>query len=83
MLQPWASRKRSLRDGFSKFLGVSPKDYIQLRRLHHARKALSAHQIGEVTVAEVAADQGMWDPGRFAHRYRKTFGELPSETLRR
>ena len=75
--------ERSLREGFCKFLGIAPRHYIQLRRLHHARKVLLANEVGETTVAQVAADQGMWDLGRFAQRYKETFGELPSETLRR
>ncbi|MFY0407402.1 helix-turn-helix domain-containing protein [Solicola sp. PLA-1-18] len=35
------------------------------------------------TVAAVAARWGFANPGRFAARYRSTFGVLPSHTLRR
>ena len=31
----------------------------------------------------IAADFGFWEFGRFSGQYRRLFGELPSETLRR
>jgi len=34
-------------------------------------------------VTEILAGMGIWEFGRFAGRYRRHFGELPSETLRR
>jgi len=34
-------------------------------------------------VADVANRHGFWHMGQFAKDYRKTFGELPSETLKR
>ena len=35
------------------------------------------------TVTDVLSLHGIWDFGRFAARYRRQFGELPSETVRR
>ena len=75
--------ERSLRDGFNRYLGVSPRQYMQLRALHKAHSRLASGSPEETTVARVATDLGIWDLGRFAARYRRVFGELPSATLRR
>lgn len=75
--------ERSLRAGFQKFLGMSPRRYMQLCTLNRARRRLARSQPGEASVAEVVTDLGVWDLGRFAARYRQLFGELPSSTLRR
>ena len=34
-------------------------------------------------VTDILAAMGIWEFGRFAGRYRRHFGELPSETLKR
>lgn len=75
--------ERSLRAGFGKYLGMSPTRYMQLRVLNRARRRLASSRPREVSVAEVVTDLGVWDLGRFAARYRRLFGELPSSTLRR
>ena len=75
--------KRSIQTGFQKHLGVSPRTYAELCRLHRARKQLAAGSLAKTTVTKVAAQLGMWDFGRFAARYRALFGERPSETLTR
>ncbi len=75
--------ERSLRAGFRKYLGLSPRRYMQLQTLHRARQRLSAGSPRETTVSRVAADLGIWDLGRFAARYRRLFGEVPSATLHR
>ncbi|MFV2073945.1 MAG: helix-turn-helix domain-containing protein, partial [Thermoanaerobaculales bacterium] len=47
-----------------------------------ARRALrSATQ--PTLVTDVANSWGFWHMGQFAADYRRQFGELPSETLRR
>ena len=74
--------KRSVQTGFRDYLGVSPRRYMDLCRLHRARRQLVAGSLPETTVTKVAAQLGMWDSGRFAARYRALFGERPSETLR-
>lgn len=75
--------ERSLRAGFSKYLGMSPTRYMQLRMLNTARSRLAAASPEDSSVSEVVTSLGVWDLGRFAARYRQTFGELPSSTLRR
>lgn len=73
--------ERTLRSAFLEYFGVSPRKYLNLRRLHQARKLLRDGDPDEVTVTAVAAQLGFWDFGRFANKYRQLFGELPSESL--
>ncbi len=75
--------ERSLRSIFVDYLGMSPYQYLLARRLNHARQLLLNSDRDELTIGEAAAEVGFWDCGRFAAKYRRLFGELPSETLRR
>ena len=75
--------ERTLRAGFRRYLGLSPRRYMLLRTMHGARSRLAIGSSEETTVARVAMDLGIWDLGRFAMRYRALFGELPSATLHR
>lgn len=73
---------RGLQTGFRHFLGVTPAEYIRCRRLERLRRALeSAPQ--ESTVAQLMAEHGIVNFGRFAQYYRVRYGETPSQTLRR
>ena len=83
LVQVTAVSERALREGFRKYLGISPTRYMQLRTLNRARRRLAASPQEQGSVANVATDLGVWDMGRFAARYRQLFGELPSNTLRR
>ena len=73
--------ERSLRAGFRRYFGVSPKRFMQICVLNRARTRLTRARPEEATVTQVAADLGEWDVGRFAMRYKNEFGESPSETL--
>lgn len=64
-------------------LGMRPKRYLQLRRLHMARQALRQATPSTTTVTEIATRYGFWQFGRFAGEYRLAFGESPSATLLR
>jgi AraC-like DNA-binding protein len=75
--------ERTLRNSCEEQLGMGPIRYLWLRRMHLARRALIRTDPGKSTVAQVAAQYGFWDWGRFAMAYRALFGELPSASLRR
>jgi transcriptional regulator GlxA family with amidase domain len=74
--------ERTLRAAFQDVIGVSPKRYAIAQRLRAAREALSAGNPDTTTVTDVAMTFGFFELGRFAGRYRHTFGEAPSQTLR-
>ena len=74
---------RTLRMCCQEHLGMSPKQYLLLRRMNLANRALRGGVPAEITVTEVATRFGFWHFGRFATGYRSIFGELPSVSLNR
>ena len=75
--------ERTLRTAFNEYFGVGPVRYLQLRQLHQIYRALQVADPEAVSVSDMFLEYGVWEFGRFASRYRRLFGELPSETLRR
>jgi AraC-like DNA-binding protein len=64
-------------------LGISPKQFLLLRRMNMVRRALERAAPGETTVTEIATRFGFWELGRFAGAFRTWFGETPRATLAR
>jgi AraC-like DNA-binding protein len=73
---------RTLRAACQEQLGVSPGQYVMLRRMRAVRRALQKADPDVTRVTEIATEHGFWELGRFAVKYRHVFGETPSATLR-
>lgn len=73
---------RSLQLSFQAVHGMSPRQYLQRVRMDHARKTILTRG-DAASVTKAAMDSGFMHLGRFSQVYRRTFGELPSETLAR
>jgi AraC family ethanolamine operon transcriptional activator len=73
---------RTLDYAFREHFGMTPKAYLTAMRLDGVRRELAPSN-PPVKVADVANRWDFWHMGHFAADYRKQFGELPSETLRR
>lgn len=72
---------RTLQDGFQKFRGYSPMQYLREQRMLAVRRELMA-PTGNTSVTDIALKWGMNHLGRFSAYYASQFGERPSETLR-
>jgi AraC-like DNA-binding protein len=73
---------RTLERGFKEQFGIGPKAYLNQFRLAKVRSMLlkAPENAG---VADIANKWDFWHMGQFASDYRRMFGELPSETLKR
>jgi AraC-like DNA-binding protein len=74
---------RTLQACSHEHLGMGPKHYLLLRRMHLARRALCEAAANATSVTGIATRYGFWQLGRFAVEYQSLFGEPPSATLRR
>jgi AraC-like DNA-binding protein len=71
---------RSLSEGFRRFRGITPHDYLTARRLDGLRKALEEASPTH-TVSSVAAARGYVNMSIMSASYRQRFGETPLQTL--
>ena len=55
--------------------------YLRMSRVRHDLLNFSSQN--SESIIEVVAIHGFWHMGQFAADYRRIYGELPSETLRR
>ncbi|MCY1372174.1 Helix-turn-helix domain protein [compost metagenome] len=69
--------------GFQEYRHITPMFYLKQVRLQRVRDLLLAAAPGAESVTRIATQWGFTHLGRFATDYRRKFGELPSETLRR
>ncbi len=74
---------RTLEYAFLDHFGIPPKTYLSSYKLNKVRKHLFRSQQSEVSIVDVANKWNFWHMGQFAKDYRRLFGELPSETLRK
>ncbi|MDH6282487.1 AraC family transcriptional regulator [Prescottella agglutinans] len=72
---------RRLQDGFRRYVGRSPTEYLADVRLGRVRQDLAAAGPGD-TVGTIALRWGFAHTGRFAAAYRNRFGTIPSAALR-
>jgi len=70
---------RTLRYSFEEITGVSPSEYLLTVRLGMVRRELLAGSSMK-SIYRIAHKYGFCNMSRFAHFYKQTFGELPSET---
>jgi transcriptional regulator GlxA family with amidase domain len=73
--------RRMLHRAFNDVLGMPPITFLRRKRLGDVHTALLMG--GPATIKEIAIEHGFVELGRFAGEYRRLFGELPSQTLRR
>lgn len=70
---------RTLRYSFEEITGVSPSEYLLTIRLGMVRRELLAGSSMK-SIYRIAHKYGFCNMSRFAHFYKETFGELPSDT---
>jgi AraC-like DNA-binding protein len=73
---------RTLRNACQEILGASPLQYVMLRRMQVARRALLNGDPAQDRVTDIATEFGFWELGQFSVKYRHLFGESPSATLK-
>jgi AraC-like DNA-binding protein len=72
----------TLFSGFRNRHGVSPMAWVRQARLQQVRDELCGKRGEPLSVTDVALKWGFFHLGRFAMEYKRSFGELPSESLR-
>lgn len=73
---------RSLQYAFAKKFSCSPMEWVREQRLYVAHE-LFRNATDTTTVSGVSAEFGFFNFGNFARLYKKKFGELPSDTIKK
>jgi AraC-like DNA-binding protein len=73
---------RALQMAFREHREIAPRDALNQIRLQMARETLESAD-DRLSVTAAALDCGITHLGRFSQAYLKTYGEFPSDTLRR
>lgn len=73
--------RRKLYYAFQNTLGIGPRRFIELKRLHQLRRDLRSAHRDETSVTELAYNNGFTQLGRLSGLYKKHFGEGLRETL--
>lgn len=73
---------KTLQNGFKRYLNVTPSEYIQNVKLYRVHQELSQANTTDI-VTDILQSNGISNGGRFAALYKKKYGCLPSETLKR
>ncbi|MFC7336737.1 helix-turn-helix transcriptional regulator [Haloferula chungangensis] len=73
---------RTLENAFQSQVGISPRRYLNLRRMNKAYVLLKRGNPEHNSVTQIATSCGFTELGRFAVNFRKHFGISPSERLR-
>ena len=74
--------QRTLEYTFKQNLGMTPKNYLQIQRLHTIREELKAANAKTTKVSDIALKYAFFHMGHFAAEYKKLFGESPTQTLK-
>lgn len=72
---------RQLERVFKKEVGLSPKKYANIVRLHQARLRLK--KIDTASLAEIAHDTGFYDQAHFSREFKKIVGTTPGAYIYR
>ena len=75
--------RRTLQYSFHEVLGQNPVRFLRALRLNGVRRDLKAAKPARRSIQDIAAAWGFWHLGHFVADYKRMFGELPSETMRR
>lgn len=74
--------QRTLQYCFEQVVGTSPAAYLKVLRLNGLRRDLGRADKPQ-TIGDLAAQWGFWHLSQFSLDYKRLFGELPSDTLKR
>ncbi len=73
--------ERTLRNGFKEKYKVGPTDYIKAIKLNNVRKEIYLNTGRKIS--EIAGEYNFWHMGQFAKDFKKQFGVLPSEIVKK